>query len=221
MRGKLRHASGRPTGNGFSMVELLIGVGILGLISISVHAVAGSTERLSLYTAGRARIVGQGNEALQRAAAELSNAGISTLSPGAWNPSGAESIDFLVVVGANGADPIWSAPRRLELELSDGELDNDLDDDSDGLVDEHRLVFVRDAGGAGEKRIVLCNNVCETFPGEAINNADDNGNGLQDEAGFCAFVTGNGVVVRIALQKQDGEGGVLVETFETRVYPRN
>lgn len=211
----------RAARRGFTLIELVTAVGIIGLVTLSVHSVADSSDRLSKYTTVRARLLGQGNQALTRATAELSNAGISTLSPGAWGPSGANSVDFLVVTGSNGDDPIWSSTRRLQSILSDGEIDNGIDDDSDGLVDERKLVFVRDAGGAGQKQIVLCNNLCETFPGESINGADDNGNGLLDEAGFCAFVTGNGVVLRIALQAQDGEGGIQTETFETRVYPRN
>lgn len=215
------HRIARERRRGFTLVELCATVGIIGLVTLSVQSVADSSDRLSKYTTVRARMLGQGNEALIRATAELSNAGISTLSAGAWGPSGTNSVDFLVVTGSNGNDPVWSTTRRLQAILSDGEIDNGLDDDSDGLVDERRLVFVRDAGGAGQKQMVLCNNLCETFPGESINGADDNGNGLIDETGFCAFVTGNGVVLRIALQGQDGEGGILTETFETRVYPRN
>ncbi|TAJ16108.1 MAG: prepilin-type N-terminal cleavage/methylation domain-containing protein [Planctomycetota bacterium] len=221
MKYSLRNRAARAARRGFTLIELCATVGILGLVTLSVHSVADSSDRLSKYTTVRARMLGQGNEALTRATAELSNAGISTLSAGAWGPSGASTVDFLVVTGSNGDDPIWSTTRRLGVILSDGEIDNGLDDDSDGLVDERRLVFVRDAGGAGQKQIVLCNNLCETFPGESINGADDNGNGLIDETGFCAFVTGNGVELRIALQAQDGEGGVLTETFVTRVYPRN
>lgn len=206
---------------GFTLIEVVAAVGIIGLVTLSVHSVADSTDRLSKYTTVRARVLGQGNEALTRAAAELGNAGISTVSAGAWGASGSSSIDFLVVTGANGADPIWSTTRRLQTVLSDGEVDNGLDDDSDGLVDERKLVFTRDAGGANQKQMVLCNNLCETFPGETINGADDNGNGLIDETGFCAFVSDNGLVLRIALQAQDGDGGVMTETFETRVYPRN
>jgi len=110
---------------------------------------------------------------------------------------------------------------RFVLDLEDGELDNDADDDGDGLVDERALHVVIDVGGPDEKRVVICKGVTERYTGEELNLADDNGNGLVDEAGFHVERDGDRLIVRLAVEVARSDGSRLERDGEVSIRIRN
>ncbi|MEO0650720.1 MAG: hypothetical protein AAFZ65_08580 [Planctomycetota bacterium] len=116
----------------------------------------------------------------------------------------------------------WSPQQSLRWERDPAEIDNGLDDDGDGLIDEGLLVWLLDEGGANEQRVVLASSVAELAEGELENGLDDNGNGLVDEAGASFDLTADGLMTfRLTLERA-ARGGVLVQrTRATRIRLRN
>jgi hypothetical protein len=115
----------------------------------------------------------------------------------------------------------WDLPSSLSLELDTGEIDNGLDDDGDGLIDERRLVLTRNVGGPNTITTVLCNGIPELAEGEVANGLDDNGNGVVDEAGFNVRKVGDLLTVRLTVQAPAGGGQIITSTLSTSIVLHN
>jgi hypothetical protein len=102
-----------------------------------------------------------------------------------------------------------------------GELENGLDDDGDGIIDEGRVILTRDFLGAEELSVVLAHDVRSRFEGELANGLDDNGNGLVDERGFCMTLQDGLLVLRLSIAGRSPEGTRTTSTVETSVHFRN
>ena len=126
------------------------------------------------------------------------------------------------MIGYEAGAPILGAPTRFTLELSPSEIDNGLDDDGNGLIDERLLVRITNPGDPDEQRSVLARGVRALLEGEVDNGLDDNGNGLADEAGFALDMDGGVLSVRLSLEIVDPEGGDnIIRTLETSLTLRN
>ena len=153
---------------------------------------------------------------------ELSAASFARLDPSdPVAPFGSERIQFDRPVSFAGGVPDWGARIELRWERDPTEVDNDLDDDGDGLVDEGIAVLVRDPGGPDERRVVLARHVTELLEGETANALDDNGNGLEDEPGLCFERVDDGLIVRLSVQAPGPDREVMIRTLESTVTPRN
>jgi hypothetical protein len=118
--------------------------------------------------------------------------------------------------------PVWGPPERLLLEYSPGEVDDGIDNNQNGLVDECRVVWLENPDTVNERRTVLCNWVRETLEGETPgNNADENGNGLDDEPGLCFDFDGNRVTIRLTVERLSPEGFSIMRTLERTISFRN
>jgi hypothetical protein len=106
---------------------------------------------------------------------------------------------------------------RLTLEYEPNDANDGIDNDGDGLTDECRLRWIRNFGAANETDTVLCTSVREYFEGETLNNADQNGNGLQDERGFHVTRTGSALTFRLTLEAFDKEGQLVTTSVESAV----
>lgn len=202
---------------GYTLVELVIG----GLFLASLLLVAGlATERtLAVYRSRRAEqeVVVTGNRLLERLARELSFAVRAGLGPPTLVATGSERVEYHVAEGGGAL----SRRRAFALELDPAELDNDRDDDGDGLVDEQEVLWIEDEGGPDERREVLATGVAEYASGEQANGLDDDGNGLIDERGLSFVRDGDALVVRVTLLFVLPGGFVREHRLETTVLPRN
>lgn len=135
-------------------------------------------------------------------------------------PLSAEGIEYRKSTGVVNGTVVWTAPHRIELQLEQGELDDGLDNNGNGLVDERVVVWTRELDGV-EQRTVLCHGVRELLEGEVENGLDDNGNGLIDEAGLCFEPVGERLLIRLSLERLDAAGRPFTRTLETQVRPRN
>ena len=116
----------------------------------------------------------------------------------------------------------WDDTERLTFEYEPGELDDGLDNDGDGLVDEGRLIRYVDYLLPTERRIVLCSGVAEFLEGEEGGNlADDNGNGLVDEPGLGFDIDGGTLNVRMSVAGTGPTGTEIVRTRVASVFLRN
>ena len=123
------------------------------------------------------------------------------------------------IVSMNAA--LLTAPRTFWLQLENGELDNDLDDDGDGMVDEARVVWLPDVAQPA-REVVLCTNVRGTPPGELPGNGvDDDGNGLVDERGLAVLFDGSRVELHLSVERRGADGRSFTRTVTRSIALRN
>lgn len=212
----------RAANQGFTLIELAITMGIAGLVLGSLARVLDSSKNTYGRGSAVAQVQNDARRTLDRVSAELENGGFGTLLP---NPVGV-AVDDLVFQAATGIDGATGAllfgnSSRLRFVYETGEMNNGLDDDSDGLVDEGCLVFTRNYLLAGEVRVILAHGVAELLEGETANGADDNGNGFADEPGFCITRTGNLLQVRLTLIRPVTGGDPAMASVETALRLKN
>jgi hypothetical protein len=212
------HWSARPN-SGFTLLETAIAGLLVTLLLSSAILAARSGYGAFRATQNASDVEVRVRRALDRAAIELLGVGSSELQPNPTTDFGTDDVLYRHPAGLAGTAITWGDQNRLAFEYESGEVDNGVDDDGDGLIDEGSLVLTRDVGGT-ERRIVLCNGVSELYDGETANGADDNGNGVKDEAGFNVHRVGDVLQVRLCLEAM-GENGIIVRALETSVRVRN
>lgn len=209
--------------SGLSLTELMIALGVLsmvmgGIVTASLSG-QGAYQRGISNTDLETRV----NRAMERIVRDLSSANSGALSPPAAD--GDDHLEFQRPADSIDGHIVWGPVTRYAFELMSGELDNGLDDNGNGLVDEGSLVRIEDPDGPDEKRLVIANRVSELLEGELPNGLDDNGNGLVDEAGLnFTLEVGSGtnaLVVRLSLQAVGPNGQTFSRTAQTRVALRN
>jgi hypothetical protein len=206
---------------GFSLVELAVSAVILFLVISGVALVSSASDRAYRTGTTTAQLEAQASAAVERIVSELSIAGIDTFAVLPPNGSPVKDLEYLKATGFDGADVLWTEPRRLRLELEPGELDDGSDNNHNGLVDECQVVLIEDLGTAEERRLVVTRWVSELAVGEIANGIDDNGNGLVDEPGFCVVRSGESFAVRLSLQRRDAGGRLLSRSAATSTRVRN
>jgi prepilin-type N-terminal cleavage/methylation domain-containing protein len=221
MQGPTRNSSAaRPSRSGFTLIESLIAVSLMGVLFL---AVAQTSSRASdAFDEGNAEhmLSTSTHRCIERVANAIRFADGTLLAPELESPLGASEVAFRTPVGFNGTEVQWSSVR-ITVELEPGELDDGIDNDKDGLIDEQLVVLTDNIGQPDERRLVLASSVARLFEGETLNNADDNGNGLTDETGLSFSSEGNVVTVRLTCQRRDDSGRLLTKTAITAVRLRN
>ncbi len=225
-RNARNRGSSDPKRAGLSLLEALFAV---ALATVFLGGLAHAMQRgLALVrentTAGD--VNARTGRAIRRIVKEIlptdAGAFVPDLLPPQVGPNlGSSVVTYSCPVGfANGAVQ-WTPPRTIQWEIAPGELDNGLDDDGDGRVDEGSAVLVRNVGQADEQRVVLVNDVREYFEGETPNGQDDNGNGLVDERGLCFDRAGDVVNVRLTLERTGPDGRAVARSQQTSLTTRN
>lgn len=207
---------------GFTFIELAISISVLAMILGVVGMVQMRGQKAARNIQSMSEVERRGDRAMQAVMRELVGLGVHTLDPDPVTDFGSDTLTFQTpaAVSAMGA-VTWNAPLRFSLALDDGELDNGLDDDGDGLVDERRLMLTRNVGTGGERTTTVCHGVAEWLEGETWNVLDDNGNGLIDERGFSVRRIGDLLQVRLTLEAPGDGGNVLVWTSTTALVIHN
>ena len=200
---------------------MAITVGLLGLVFAATGLVSRSTSDLANWSGEKTRTEARARRTLDRVVEELSMAGIDTLFPNPVAPNWSEDFVYQCVTGVGGGVALWGTPTGLLWEREPAELDDGQDNDGDGLIDEARVVLVRNSGLANEQRTVLCSGVAEFAQGESAAVGDENGNGLQDERGFSVQRDGELLTLFLTLQEQVEPGQVLTTSVRTSLRLRN
>lgn len=191
---------------GMTLLEVSIGAVLLTIALASTTLLARSSQRAYGTGFSTATLESQVSQTIERVLEELRVAGLETLAPDPVSPLGATSIQYRQALDYVGGEVVWSEPRRLAFVYELGELDDGLDNNGNGLVDEGMLVLTEAVGTAAERDIVLTHWVRELQVGESSNGMDDDGNGLIDERGFFVVRNGETLDVRLTLERIGSEG---------------
>jgi prepilin-type N-terminal cleavage/methylation domain-containing protein len=206
---------------GFTLIEVLLTTLVLGLVLSSMALVGLSNRRAFDQGAGGADLEVQVRRVVDHAVQELRRSGVGVLDPDPVAGVGAHDFAYLKAAGVAGGATTWSTPFRLYWDYEVGEIDDGVDNNGNGLIDEGRVLWVSDFGEPDERVVVICHNVREYLAGETANSADDNGNGLEDERGFCVERVEDAVIIRLTLETTVADSGLQARTIETSVRLRN
>jgi hypothetical protein len=199
----------------------MIVIALLGAVVGSVLAVMRTSARAYGVGSTDARLESLASQTLDQIANRLRCSQLDTMTPVLAAPFSSPQVDFQPSVGIAAGATVWGPIERIGFEYDPGDPDDGADNDGDGFVDEGRVVWTQDVGGAGERSIVWSNGVSEFLRGETLNVLDDNGNGLLDERGLCFVFDGTSLIVRLTLQARDASGVILTRTVQERVFFRN
>ncbi len=212
----------RRTRGGFTIVELVIAAAALSLLLGAMGVVQMRSRDASRVSVAQEEIESECRRNLDRVAEELEGVGHSLLFPDPSTSFGTSSLTYQHPSNVSNAGVVtWDSPRHLQLQLAAGEIDNGLDDNGDGLVDERALVLTRDFGTVNARSVTICSGIPELAGGETVNAIDDNGNGLVDEAGFNINRIGDLLTVRLTLEKPMGKGQIASSTLQTSIALHN
>lgn len=211
----------RSACSGFTLYEVAITVGLLGLVFAATGMVSRSTSDLANFSGEKSRTEARARRTLDRVVEELAMAGSGMLTPDPAAPGWTDDLDFQCATGVAGGVATWGQLTSLLWEREPAELADGQDNDGDGLIDEGRVVLVRSTGLPNERRVVLCSSVAEFAEGETAAIGDENGNGLEDERGFSLQRDGELLTVRLTLQEQVEQGQVLTTSVRTSIRLRN
>ena len=221
----MRRSVRASTRAGLSLLEVTIALSLAAVVMLTASSAAiesyDAYKSASVNSSTEARV----RQAVHRTARVLASSGLDVIfPPNIDDEFGTADLVFQQAIGVDVANqqPLWNPElMRLVLEYDRGEVDDGVDNDNDGLVDECTLVLLRDDGGPGEIRVVLCQNVREFLEGEEENGVDDNGNGIRDERGFNIHRSGNILTVRLSVEEPSEQTGTVVRTLTATVRMRN
>lgn len=211
-----------PRRAGFAEIDLMIGLTLLSLVLGSIATATKSGTHLFQTGVVRSQIEVQAARAVGQIRQELYVSSLASIAGVAQAPFWDDHLDFEQPEDfSSDVGMLNEKPVRIELRYENGELDDGIDNDNDGLIDEGMVVLVRDAGGPDEQAVVLCRGVREYLEGETPNGLDDNGNGLIDERGLCFDLRGERLSVRLTLETHDRFGTVITRSIESAIWLRN
>ena len=187
--------AGRGRRVGFTLLEVMIYIGVMAVIGTPLVMVTLSVSRASAEGDVLSKILERNRSALQRLLGEyeVSLGGTTAIS------AGGKILQFTSNGGFNGAAVVPGAVLRYEIRLATGETANGVDDNHNGLVDEGSLVRMNLS--TGEETVIT---------------------GMVNTA-FSSFVAeGNGITVNLAtFGRTAGTNAVSDARCSITMFPRN
>ena len=206
---------------GFTLPEVAIVLALLGLVIGTIALVSSSGTRAFQTSSTKSHLEAQAVTALDRAVVDMRIAVADSLAPSLDPGDLSEAVEYVQAIGFTGSTIDLSGVRRLAFDYELGEIDDGIDNNGNGLVDEGRLTLTEDVGTPDERTRVLTRWVREYLEGEEPNGIDDNGNGLIDEPGFCLQRSGETLTVWLTLERLDQEHRALARTARSSTKLRN
>ena len=206
---------------GFTVVELAISLTLLLIVSGVVLMATRANSQAFRTGSTVAALDALAERAVDEICERLLASSRLQCDPQIETPFHTMQVDYQRAVDATGGVLTWGAPERLSFEYSQGELDDGVDNDGNGLIDEGRVVWTENPGLANEKSAILCNWVREYLEGETEDGTDENGNFLLDERGLSFDFDGNRVTVRLTLECLDPQGFRITRTVQRTIAFRN
>jgi prepilin-type N-terminal cleavage/methylation domain-containing protein len=207
---------------GMTLVELMVASAVLVILLLGMTRTGAGVTKLFATSVTRMEVEQQLRQSMGRLTTDLRHASLGSFdamgeAPLWTNATGFDRINGLDPVDGEG---IWRS-MRLELRMGEGETDDGLDEDGDGLVDERQLVLTRDVGTADAREQVMLRDIPELFPGEVENGLDDNGNGLLDETGFAIYTEDGALKILLSKIGIDEDRRLITRSLSTSAKLRN
>lgn len=158
---------------GLTMLEALIATSVVGLVLGNVAMMMRSSSSAYDGESAKAQVELQLDQTLDRIVLALMGASTDSLDPNSSNPAFHDRLEFQQSLGFNNGELMFGAPERIELVLAageviwkekpdepdersvtwsrwvarflEGEVQNGIDDNGNGLIDESGLTFVIEA----------------------------------------------------------------------------
>jgi len=201
------------TGNrrGSTLIEMVFAASILAVIIGVPLRVGKSTNQAFGTGMAVAELDTRARNALNRIGERLASSSLDMITD-TEAPFSSTRLEFGGLDFVGGA--VVPGPMEvIEFRYDPGELDDGLDNDGDGLIDEGRVVWV-----VNGVVVLLTDSVRETAEGEIAGNvADDNGNGLIDERGLAFSIDGERVTVHLTLERFDSQGHLVTNSVSRTI----
>jgi hypothetical protein len=204
----------------FAGVLIAMLFGAIALAASRGNGAARQTISTAAVEVHGQRLLGRiGSEFLDADSVELA----AQFTSGPGTPVALSSLDYHRIEGFAAGAPTFGPARRIELRYESGDPDDGIDNDSDGLVDECRVVLVPDADTAPGVAIDLGTGVREYLEGESGGIPDENGNGFKNERGlFLTYDAATSTLtIRLTIERTGSDGRRALRTVQTSVHVRN
>jgi prepilin-type N-terminal cleavage/methylation domain-containing protein len=215
---KFRSVPGRE---GFTLVEIMIAMTILAVVGGAITLAIQSSMGVYSTATRVVDLEDQGRYTIQRIKGMLLATSQPMISPTPGSPASSNSIDFQRAVGEVGLAITWGNLERIQFQYEPSELNDGVDNNNNGLIDEGRVVWIQDVGLPTQRQVVLSKYVREFLQGETPAAGDENGNGLLNESGLCFDFAGNNVNIRMTIERFDSQGVLITRTFQSTITVRN
>lgn len=214
--------------DGFTIIEMAIVFSLMAVVLASASMAVKRGNDLFEQVTATSEVSARAGRSMERIVRELRSASQITFAQNLTTPQAAPSkvwsprLDYQTALDWDGVAVVWDVAQRFDLEMGTGEVDNGVDDNGNGLVDERTLVLLANPGQADELRAVIATGVAELLEGELPNGADDNGNQMDDERGFCLELDdNNALTIRLTLERMGPDGRLIVRTQQDTILLRN
>lgn len=218
---------------GMTLIEMLISMLImtmlLGAVGYTVLTGTGAYQEgviTSQLDAQLTRILSKiADELTDAEAANLRDDGLGAVLTTTLPPLSETGVRYHRAEGFAAGAPQWTTDRVIQVQYDASDPNDGIDNNNNGLIDESRVVLIRDFGLATQNTVQWGGFVREFQQGETFNGADDNGNGLLDERGLCFTVNEDSglktVTIFLTLEKLDQDGRLVTRSAQTTVQLRN
>lgn len=198
-------ARARRSRAGFTLLEMLIALGLVALVVTNiVLAMDGSTKAYEV-SSSRVEVEDQARRTLDKIALAVMGSSREGLAPGQQFPLHTDTLTYQLNLGYEDGEAVWSDPERIEREEQAAQI-----------------TWSKNPGVAGEQRVVWTKWVRDHMAGEIGGNfIDDNGNGLIDERGLSFTIEEDLVTIRLTLERTGVDGNPVTVALETQVNVRN
>jgi prepilin-type N-terminal cleavage/methylation domain-containing protein len=194
----------RRARSGFTVIEMLIAMVVVGLVLGNVAMMVGSSNDAYERESAKANLEDQLTQTLDRIVLALMSASEDSLAPGAQSPAFHTSLEFRQSLGVQDGALIQGEPERIELVVEDG-----------------RVVWRERPDELDERSVIWTRWVRGFLEGEVPNGLDDNGNGLVDESGLAFVIEGSEVEVLLTLERVGSDGRSSTHSRTAIVHCRN
>ena len=193
----------RSTQSGFTLLEMTLGLAILGVLMTQGVLVMTSAVESSEVISVEIEVEDHARRVLQQIAKAVMGSDRQSLNPTAAAPLDNEEIRYRVQLGIEDGEVVWDDPEEIGF-----------------AEDALQVHWLQNPETVEQRRVVWTNMVSPYLKGEIPNGMDDNGNGLIDEKGLSFVVDRNSVTIRLTLGRIV-DGRDISKTIETVVTCRN
>jgi prepilin-type N-terminal cleavage/methylation domain-containing protein len=194
--------------SGFTLLELLIGLGLFAVLSVNITLLTRATQRIGDSEDQDAQLAVLAEQTMDRIRFALMAARQEAIQPLNVAPLHDKNIRYQISLGVDeNGDMNFGELEQIGLEQ-----------------DKNQVVWLRDPGQPGQLRVVWGNHVALAALGEDLDNVtDDNGNGLVDEFGLSFHLAEDGmsVMIELTLARETSAGQMVSRRFTSKVAFRN